>query len=100
MAKVNKEKEKLAKRKAKKIDVLPLDAINYKILISGVVVIILGYLALGMEPWDGFMALTVAPILLLVGYCIVIPVGIIYRKKKVDIAVPTAQVQGEPTPQN
>jgi hypothetical protein len=39
-----------------------------------------------MQPWDGFMALTVAPILLLVGYCIIIPVGIIYRKKKVENA--------------
>ncbi len=86
MAKASKEKEKPAKRKAKKIEILPLEAVNYKILVAGVVVVVLGYVALGMEPWDGFMALTVAPILLLVGYCIIIPVGIIYRKKKVESA--------------
>jgi len=78
MAKTSKEKP--AKRKAKKIEILPLEAVNYKILIAGVIVVVLGYVALGMQPWDGFMALTVAPILLLVGYCIIIPVGIIYRK--------------------
>ncbi|MGA9408256.1 MAG: hypothetical protein WBW71_14070 [Bacteroidota bacterium] len=100
MAKAMKEKEKLAKRKAKKIEILPLDAINYKIIISGVVVIVLGYIALGMEPWDGFIALTVAPILLLVGYCIVIPVGIIYRKKKAEIAAPMTQLPTEATPQS
>ena len=99
MAKASKEKDKLAKRKAKKIEILPLDAINYKILISGVVVVILGYIALGMEPWDGFMALTVAPILLLVGYCIIIPVGIMYRKKKIEIASPVAQTPTQATPQ-
>ena len=84
MAKASKEKP--AKRKAKKIEILPLEAVNYKILIAGVIVVVLGYVALGMQPWDGFMALTVAPILLLVGYCIIIPVGIIYRKKKVENA--------------
>ncbi|HTR81064.1 MAG TPA: hypothetical protein VMM58_05480 [Bacteroidota bacterium] len=99
MAKVNKEKEKLAKRKTKKIDILPLDPINYKIMLSGVAVIIAGYFALGMQPWDGFMALTVAPILLLLGYCVIIPVGIIYRPKKetttpaVTDAATTAPVQ-------
>ena len=38
MAKANKEKEKPAKRKAKKIEILPLEAVNYKILVAGVVV--------------------------------------------------------------
>jgi hypothetical protein len=100
MAKVSKEKEKLAKRKIKKIDILPLEAVNYKILISGVVIVILGYVALGMEPWDGFMALTVAPVLLLFGYCIVIPFGIIYRRKKTQIAPPTAEQTTGAVPQS
>ncbi len=95
MAKASKEKEKPAKRKAKKIEILPLEAVNYKILVAGVVVVVLGYIALGMEPWDGFMALTVAPILLLVGYCIIIPIGIIYRKKKTETASSLSAQQPE-----
>ncbi len=91
MAKATKEKEKPAKRKVKKIEILPLEAVNYKILVTGVVVVILGYVALGMEPWDGFMALTVAPILLLAGYCVIIPVGIMYRRKRVEIVSPAAE---------
>jgi len=57
------------------------------------VTVILGYVALGMDPWDGVMALTVAPILLVIGYCVIIPVGIIYRKKKGEVPSPMASEQ-------
>jgi hypothetical protein len=68
-------------RKVKQADVLSLEAVNYYILLAGVAVILLGYGALSMGPWDGFVPLTVAPILLVLGYCVIIPAGIIYRKK-------------------
>ena len=95
MAKSVKEKDKLLKRKGKKIEILPLEPTNYKILIAGVVVVILGYIALSMEPWDGFMAITVAPMLLVFGYCVVIPIGIIYRKKKEEVAQPISESPAE-----
>jgi hypothetical protein len=88
MAKSVKGKDKFSKRKGRKIEILPLEATNYKILIAGVAVVILGYIALSMEPWDGFMAITVAPMLLVLGYCVVIPIGIIYRKKKEEVLPP------------
>lgn len=62
-------------------DILVLEPINYKILAVGIAVILLGYFALSASPWDNPLAITVAPILLVVGYCVIIPVGIIYRKK-------------------
>ncbi len=99
MAKVSKEKEKLSKRKVKKFEILPLEPINYKIMIAGVLIIIAGYIALGTEPWDGFVALTVAPILLLIGYCVVIPIGIIYRPKKETAAAAADVASAEPSPQ-
>ena len=95
MAKAVKEKEKFAKRKAKRIEILPLEAINYKILIAGVVTVLVGYGALSMDPWDGFMALTVAPILLVFGYCVVIPAGIIYRRKKEEVTPAVLDNAGE-----
>jgi len=98
MAKVSKEKEKQSKRRLKKFENLPLDPINYKILIAGVVVIIAGYIALGTDPWDGFVALTVAPILLVLGYCVVIPFGIIYRPKKSASKAPVESNVSEPAP--
>ena len=91
MAKALREKDKTAKRKSKIIEVLPLEPVNYKIILAGVAVVILGYIALGMDPWDGFMALTVAPILLVLGYCVVIPVGIIYRRKTEETITPVSE---------
>lgn len=75
-------KEKITKKKAKRIESLSLEAINYQIILGGVVVIIAGYFALSAKPWDNPIAMNVAPILLVLGYCVIIPFGIIYRKKK------------------
>ena len=69
-----------AKRKAPSI-ALPFSKKNYQILGLGLLIIILGYIALSQEPWDGTMPLVVAPILLVLGYCVIIPVGILYRPK-------------------
>ncbi|MFH0988816.1 MAG: hypothetical protein V1799_02235 [bacterium] len=77
---------KPAKRK-KNVGALPFTTRNYQILALGLIVIVLGYLALGQEPWDSAMPLIVAPILLVLGYCIIIPFGILYRtKSKLDQA--------------
>ena len=75
-------KEKSAKKKVKRIESLSLDKTNYKIILAGVVVIIAGYFALSAKPWDNPVAMNVAPILLVLGYCVIIPFGIIYRKKR------------------
>ena len=48
---------------------------NYMLLGAGVLLIIIGFLFLG------FGDITVAPVLLVLGYCVVIPLGILYPKK-------------------
>jgi hypothetical protein len=68
-----------ARRGAKEVR-LPLEPLNFKIMGGGVALIILGYLALAEGSVEGFLPLTVAPILLVLGYCVVVPLGIIYRK--------------------
>jgi hypothetical protein len=78
MAKIEKGK---GVKKSKKEEAFPFGRENYLILLAGVVVIVLGYLALSGSSVEGFMPLTVAPILLVLGYCVIIPVGIMYRKK-------------------
>ena len=50
-----------------------------------------GYVALSQEPWDGVMPLVVAPILLVLGYLVVIPVGILYRSKKEEETIEGAE---------
>jgi len=63
---------------------IPFTGANYIILATGLLFIVLGYIALGQDPWDGSMPLVVAPILLVAGYCVLIPVGILFRKKAVE----------------
>lgn len=60
---------------------LPFNAINYWLFAVGLGVIIIGYIALAQPPAEGFMSLTVAPILLVIGYCVIIPAAILYKKK-------------------
>lgn len=74
---------KIVKTKAsRKLEIIfPFEKINYIIIGIGLVVIIAGYIALSVQSVDGFVPLTLAPILLVLGYCVIIPLGILYRKK-------------------
>jgi hypothetical protein len=79
MAKVDKSRPS---KKAKKDIQFPLGRTNFLIIGAGVLVNIIGYITLSGNTVDGFSQLTIAPILLVIGYCIIIPVGIMYRKKE------------------
>jgi hypothetical protein len=79
--------QRQSSRKRQPTEALPFTRTNYQIMIGGLVLIVAGYFALSQEPWDGFMPLVVAPILLLLGYVVVIPLGILYRSKKEAEAV-------------
>lgn len=65
----------------------PLTTRNYQILGLAIVCIILGYVALAQEPWDGTLPLVVAPSLLFLGYCVLVPFGILYRNKREESRV-------------
>jgi len=78
MAKIEKGKQS---KKGRADDVFPLDRENFIILGVGVLCIVLGYVALSGNTVEGFRQLTLAPILLLLGYCVIVPIGIMYRKK-------------------
>ena len=60
---------------------IPLSRQNYAIMGIGVAVIVAGYLAMLQGSVEGFMPLVVSPILLVVGYCVIVPLGILYRKR-------------------
>lgn len=91
MAKVTRDKGV----KKQKIDgSFPLERENYMILGIGLLLIVFGYIALSGDKVEGFVPLTLAPILLVLGYCVVIPVGIMYRKReKKDERVSAAKSQ-------
>jgi hypothetical protein len=52
---------------------LPFTRKNYFVFAAGLLAIIVGYIALGQG------SVTLAPILLVLGYCAIIPIAILYR---------------------
>lgn len=51
---------------------------NYRMLGVGVAVIFAGFvlLSMGMEQWDNPLSVSVAPVILVIGYCVIIPLAI------------------------
>ncbi|MEX1138787.1 MAG: hypothetical protein WEB33_09040 [Bacteroidota bacterium] len=72
------------------VHTLPLTTRNYQILGVALLCIVLGYVALSQEPWDGTFPLIVAPILLFLGYCVLVPVAILYRRRDEQPSEPGA----------
>ena len=89
---------KVAARRKAPAMALPFTKRNYQILGLGLLVIVLGYVALSQTPWDGTMPLVVAPILLVLGYCVIIPFGILYRQK--SETQPSETLTTDPTQTN
>ncbi len=79
----------MAKREMKKRGVkytasekIPLTKTNYILFGCGVLALVLGYIAMLQPPWDNFVSRTLAPIIVVIGYCVIIPLSILYNKKR------------------
>ena len=55
---------------------------NYVFFIAGIISVILGYIVMATGETYSFQSLSLAPTLLFVGYIILIPVALIYKKDK------------------
>jgi hypothetical protein len=58
---------------------ISLTMTNYTIIGIGIILIIIGYIFMAEKSVSGFMPTVVAPILLVLGYCVLIPVGILIK---------------------
>jgi hypothetical protein len=56
---------------------------NYLLFGSGMLLIILGFYFMSLGEWDSSSSLVVSPILLFLGFVVVMPASILYRKKEV-----------------
>ena len=55
---------------------------NYLIFLVGILLIVCGYIIMALGEVDSFQSITLAPILLFLGYVVAIPIALIYRSKK------------------
>ena len=71
-------------RKQKKVKEtgMPFGKRNMQLLLIGIAILVVGYILMAQPPVDNFLSLTLAPIVLLVAYLIIIPYAILYDDKK------------------
>lgn len=60
--------------------------VNFALLFAGILVIIIGYYLMSLGKWDNPVSLIASPILLLIGYFILLPLSIFYKKKQSNMA--------------
>ena len=65
----------------------PFTRRNWAIFVLGIAVIAFGYFLLSVPPADGFWSLTAAPLLLVTGYCVLLPIAILYEDPEADGSV-------------
>lgn len=82
MASKPKSKTKRTGPKGKKEITLPLEKTNFLIIVLGIVIIIIGYILMSENSVNGFLPTVISPILLVLGYCVIIPYGILKKPKK------------------
>ena len=58
------------------------DKENYIFFVAGIVSVILGYIIMATGETYSFQSLSLAPILLFIGYIVLIPIALIYKKRK------------------
>ncbi len=61
-----------------------LTSTNFRLFGLGLVVIAIGFFFLSRPPYNSFLSLTVAPLVLLVGYLVLVPMAILYRRKPTE----------------
>jgi membrane protein YdbS with pleckstrin-like domain len=77
MAKVKKK----TKKKSAFVGNITLTRRNFAIFGIGILAIIIGYIVMATGETYSVQSLVIAPILLLIGYLIIVPISILYRKK-------------------
>ena len=54
--------------------------VNYWLFFIGITFILIGYLIMYTGGVNSFQSLSLSPALLVIGYCIIIPISIFYKK--------------------
>ncbi len=86
--KIKSKKPQIGKSKGPKREFsFPLEKENFMIIGLGIVLLIIGYFLMSENSVNGFLPTVVSPILLVAGYCVVIPYGIL-KKPKSEVSAP------------
>ena len=53
---------------------------NYLLFLIGIIAIFIGYIIMYLGDTTSFQSVKLSPIILIIGYCIIIPASILYKK--------------------
>ena len=82
MAKLKKSTQATASSKKKRVQDFTFDKKNLYLLSAGIIGIVVAFILMAQPPVDGFLSRTLAPVILVICYLIIIPMAIMYGKKK------------------
>ena len=78
----NRGRKKNTRKQVRSKEGIYLTTKNYILAAIGILSIILGYIFLGQPPVDSFWSLNVAPVILVIAYCVIVPIAILYVDQK------------------
>ncbi len=55
--------------------------INYLLFLIGVITIITGYIIMYTGETESFQSVRLSPMILVIGYCVIIPISILYKSR-------------------
>ncbi|MCD4692372.1 MAG: hypothetical protein K8R79_05630 [Calditrichales bacterium] len=67
----------------KKIQGLIVGQRNISLFLIGLISIVIGFILMAQPPVDGFLSKTLAPIILVIAYLIIIPIAIFIKDKNI-----------------
>src|SRR2546426_8159635 len=71
---------------------MPFESKNIMFILIGVAVVTLGYVLMATSDTMGVMAIDVSPVVLLIGYLVIIPLGIMYGAHRKKTEAPAEEV--------
>ncbi|MCR4418532.1 MAG: hypothetical protein WHV63_11645 [Ignavibacteria bacterium] len=75
--------KKIQKQKFQKEKVrwsIPLTRKNFILFVIGILLLIIGFYIMTIPPWDSVFALVISPLILLLAYFIIFPLGILKKE--------------------
>ena len=58
------------------------EKINYQIFSIGIILILIGYIIMISGSTTSIVSTKVSPVILVIGYCVIIPLSILFKKNK------------------
>ena len=71
-------------KKQENVEAMIIGRKNIFLFLIGLLSIVIAFILMAQPPVDGFLSRTLAPVILVIAYLVIIPIALFIRDKKVD----------------